>query len=47
MEIFDKFQLLYAKPLFRGKACGALNYKIGFDSTVPKELGLPPLPSGI
>ena len=47
MAIFESFDIFYAKPLFTGKVSEALNYPIGFDSTIPKVLGLPDLPKGI
>lgn len=46
MAIFESFDIFYAKPLFTGKVSEALNYPIGFDSTIPKVLGLPDLPKG-
>eukprot|EP00794_Sanderia_malayensis_P006659 gene6659-7411_t len=46
MNIFEKFDMLYVKPLFKGKANDALNYKIGFDSTILMQLGLPKLAAG-
>ena len=46
MKIFDDVGILYPKPLFIGKANEAANYDIKFDSAIPKQLGLPPLPKG-
>jgi Rnl2 family RNA ligase len=45
-RLFDDVGLLYAKPLFRGSYEDASQYPLGFDSTIPAALGLPPLPPG-
>jgi Rnl2 family RNA ligase len=45
-RLFDEAGLLYAKPLFRGSYEDASQYPLGFDSTLPAALGLPPLPPG-
>lgn len=44
LQIFQKVQLFHAQPLFVGKWNDANGYPIGFDSTIPALLGLPPLP---
>ncbi|XP_057316467.1 uncharacterized protein LOC130657490 isoform X3 [Hydractinia symbiolongicarpus] len=46
LKIFDDLGILYIKPLFIGPMNEALNYKLGFDSTIPSILGLPPLEKG-
>jgi Rnl2 family RNA ligase len=38
--------LLHAEPLFRGSYEEAIAYPLGFESTIPAALGLPPLPPG-
>eukprot|EP00803_Ostreobium_quekettii_P002179 evm.model.scf_1526.6 EVM.evm.TU.scf_1526.6 scf_1526:37916-39341(-) len=38
--------ILFAEPLLVGPLTKALAYPLGFDSTLPRRLGLPPLPSG-
>jgi Rnl2 family RNA ligase len=38
--------LLHARPLFRGGYEEAMAYPLGFESTIPALLGLPPLPIG-
>ncbi len=43
LQIFQKVQLFHAQPLFVGKWNDANGYPIGFDSTIPALLGLPPL----
>lgn len=43
IEIFEAIGLFYARPLFIGKLERAWDYPIGFDSTIPELLGLPPL----
>ncbi len=35
--------LFYTEPLFIGKFNEAINYKLGFKSTIPRKLGYPPL----
>lgn len=45
-RLFDAVGLLYTKPLFRGSYEEASQYPLGFDSTIPAALGLPPLPPG-
>jgi hypothetical protein len=37
--------LFYARPLLIGSFQEALSYPLGFPSTIPKLLGLPPLPT--
>ncbi len=44
MSIFQQAGLLYAAPLFIGSYQEALAYPLGFRSTIPGLLGLPPLP---
>lgn len=43
IDIFATVGLFYARPLFVGKLDRAWDYPIGFDSTIPELLGLPPL----
>jgi len=43
IEIFEEIGLFYARPLFVGFLERAWDYPIGFDSTIPELLGLPPL----
>lgn len=38
--------IFFAAPLFVGKYEGATEQDIRFDSTIPRSLGLPPLPTG-
>ncbi|UJR32814.1 hypothetical protein I4U23_020276 [Adineta vaga] len=40
---FQHVNLFYAEPLFIGKYEEAIDYKLGFNSTIPTRLGLPPL----
>lgn len=44
LQILQKVQLFHAQPLFIGKWNEANAYPVGFDSTIPALLGLPPLP---
>jgi Rnl2 family RNA ligase len=44
MDIFKKCNFFFAEPLLIGPYEIASNYKVGFQSTIPKRLGLPPLP---
>ena len=44
IEVCQKHELFHAVPLFCGTFQECLDYEIGFDSTVPQALGLPPLP---
>jgi len=44
LEIFQTVQLFHAQPLFIGKWHDANRYAVGFDSTIPALLSLPPLP---
>ncbi|XP_057316468.1 RNA-editing ligase 1, mitochondrial-like [Hydractinia symbiolongicarpus] len=46
LKIFDDLGILYIKPLFIGPMNEALNYGLGFDSTIPAILKLPPLEKG-
>jgi len=43
MEIFKQAGLFYASPLFVGKYEECMDYHLGFNSTLPEKLGLPPL----
>ena len=45
-EFFEAVEMGYAKPLFVGTMHEALNYEIGFDSTIPTLLGYPALQKG-
>lgn len=46
LKIFQQVGMMGAEPLFIGKYEEALAYNLGFDSTIPALLGLPPLPFG-
>lgn len=46
-EFFEAVEMGYIKPLFVGTINEALNYEIGFDSTIPTLLGYPALQKGI
>jgi Rnl2 family RNA ligase len=43
IALFQATDLFYAHPLFTGSYREALNYPIEFSSTIPAQLGLPPL----
>lgn len=43
LSIFEEVGIFYAAPLFCGSYQEALAYPVGFDSTIPRRLGLPPL----
>ncbi|GAB1540261.1 hypothetical protein NUACC21_29300 [Scytonema sp. NUACC21] len=43
MDILQEVGILYAIPLFRGKYTEAMAFPIGFESTIPQLLNLPPL----
>jgi Rnl2 family RNA ligase len=45
MRLFEQAGLFYARPLLIGSFQEALNYPLGFASTIPKLLGLPLLPT--
>jgi Rnl2 family RNA ligase len=45
IKLFEQVGLLYARPLLIGSFQEALNFPLGFASTIPKLLGLPPLPA--
>ena len=45
-EFFEAVDMGYIKPLFVGTMNEALNYEIGFDSTIPTLLGYPALQKG-
>lgn len=42
-SLFESEQLLHAKTLFKGSIQDCLKYPNDFDSTIPAELGLPPI----
>src|ERR687885_210003 len=44
LKIFQQVGMMGAEALFIGKYEEVLKYKLGFDSTIPSLLGLPPLP---
>ena len=44
-EIFEGAGLLYAKPLLIGSLASCLDFNERFDSKIPEQLGLPPLPA--
>lgn len=44
MELFKSCGFLYAVPLARGTLHEMVNFPLGFDSTIPAILGMPPLP---
>eukprot|EP00026_Physarum_polycephalum_P009735 Phypoly_transcript_09869.p1 GENE.Phypoly_transcript_09869~~Phypoly_transcript_09869.p1 ORF type:complete len:191 (+),score=22.27 Phypoly_transcript_09869:627-1199(+) len=44
MDVFKKCNFFFAEPLLIGSYEVVSNYKVGFQSTIPKRLGLPPLP---
>ena len=46
MELFEETGLFYAKPIFRGSMNDTLNFPNEFESQIPAQLGLPPLPKG-
>lgn len=46
-EYADKEQLLHAKTLFKGDIDSCLKYPNKFESTIPKELGLPKLTNNL
>jgi len=46
LELFRTVHLFCAEPLFIGTYDAAMEYPLGFDSTIPERLGLPPLPPG-
>ena len=46
-EFFEAVEMGHIKPLFVGTMNEALNYEIGFDSTIPTLLGYPALQKGI
>lgn len=43
IDYFEKYQLIYAKPLFIGKLNEALNFNTRFNSTLPAVFDLPEL----
>ena len=44
IDLSQKHEFFHAMPLYTGTFQECLDYEIGFDSTVPQALGLPPLP---
>ena len=44
LKVFQQVGMMGTEALFIGKYEEALEYKLGFDSTIPSLLGLPPLP---
>jgi Rnl2 family RNA ligase len=44
-KLLEQAGLFYARPLLIGSFQEALSYPLGFPSTIPKLLGLPPLPT--
>lgn len=47
MKLFKSSGFLYAEPLVAGTLQDVTNFPLGFDSTIPKRLGLPLLSSNI
>lgn len=47
MDIFSKLDILYAKPLQRGKFKDVINYDPTFQTTIPHELNLPEIKNNI
>ncbi len=47
MSLFKSCELLYAEPLVTGTLQDMLDYPLGWDSTLPAKLGLPPLPANV
>ena len=47
MELFKSSGFLYAEPLAVGSLQDMENFPLGFKTTIPAKLGLPPLPEGI
>ena len=45
-EFFEAVEMGFVRPLFVGTMHEALNYEIGFDSTIPTLLGYPALQKG-
>eukprot|EP01113_Clastostelium_recurvatum_P005275 TRINITY_DN12356_c0_g1_i3.p1 TRINITY_DN12356_c0_g1~~TRINITY_DN12356_c0_g1_i3.p1 ORF type:complete len:389 (-),score=81.15 TRINITY_DN12356_c0_g1_i3:9-1175(-) len=45
VKMFQECRFFFAEPLFVGSFEEASNYQVGFESTIPKRLGLPALPS--
>lgn len=43
IQLFEKYQILFVKPLLIGKLNEVLAFDIRIDSTLPKELGFPSL----
>ncbi len=41
VEILENIGIFYAKPLFIGSYHQALNFPVGFESTIPQQLNLP------
>ncbi len=47
MSLFKSCELLYAEPLVTETLQDMLDYPLGWDSTLPAKLGLPPLPANV
>lgn len=47
MKLFKENGFLYAEPLITGSLQDMFNFPLGFNSTIPAKLGLPPLPEDI
>lgn len=47
IELFKSSGFLYAEPLVIGTLQDMVNFPLGFESTIPAKLGLPPLPGNI
>ena len=47
MELFKSCGFLYAEPLATGNLQDMIIFPLGFDSTIPPKLGLPPLPTNV
>jgi Rnl2 family RNA ligase len=46
-ELFEQENMFYAKTLFEGNLEACLNYPNAFNSTIPKQLGLPEIENNI
>lgn len=47
IELFKSCGFLYAEPLAIGNLQDMINFPLGFNSTIPPKLGLPPLPTNV
>ena len=45
MDLFERHNISYSKPLFKGPMNQALNWDLDFQSTLPNILGMPALPA--